>query len=187
MTNQTKIMFGSVARDFETFVEQSQTVQAEAMKTFCEMFRSRKFTRFNGLIWWNVRDGWPQISDAVVDWYGGKKPAYYALKAVQHDQLAMLGDDHVAWAVNDRRYPVKGHATYRDKVSGKVLLDRDYEVAANSKTQLGTIPFSGQGLIEIEYSADGEKHRNHFLYGQPPFKWAEVKEWMKDTVLWRHE
>ena len=187
MTNQTKIMFGAVARDLETFVAQSQFVQAEAMKTFCEMFRSRKFTRFNGLIWWNVRDGWPIISDAVVDYYGGKKQAYYALKAVQHDQLAMLGDDHVAWAVNDRRYPVKGHAMYRDKASGRVLLDRDYEVAANSKTQLGTIPFTGQGLIEIEYSADGEKHRNHFLYGQPPFKWTEVKEWMKDTVIWRHE
>ena len=43
MTNQTKIMFGSVARDLETFVEQSQLVQAEAMKTFCEMFRSRAF------------------------------------------------------------------------------------------------------------------------------------------------
>jgi len=176
-----------VARDFETFVEQSQLVQAEAMKTFCEMFRSRKFTRFNGLIWWNVRDGWPIISDAVVDYYGGKKPAYYALKSVQHDQLAMLGDDHVAWAVNDRRYPVKGHATYRDKASGKVLLDLDYEVAANSKTKLGTVPFSGQGLIEIEYKADGEAHRNHFLYGQPPFKWSEVKEWMKDTVVWKHE
>ena len=187
MTRQVKIMFGGVDTDLDTFIEQSQTVQAEAMKTFCEMFRSRKFTRFNGLIWWNVRDGWPQLSDAVVDWYDGKKPAYYALKAVQHDQLAMLGDDHVAWAVNDRRYPVKGHATYRDKASGKVLLDRDYDVAANSKARLGTIPFSGQGLIEIEYSADGEKHRNHFLYGEPPFKWAEVKEWMKDTVLWRHE
>ena len=187
MTNQTKIMFGRVARDLETFVDQSQFVQAEAMKTFCEVFRSRKFTRFNGLIWWNVRDGWPIISDAVVDYYGGKKPAYYALKSVQHDQLAMLGDDHVAWAVNDRRYPVKGHATYRDKASGKVLLDLDYDVAANSKTKLGTVPFSGQGLIEIEYKADGEAHRNHFLYGQPPFKWSEVKEWMKDTVIWRHE
>ena len=187
MTNQIRIMFGGVDTDLDTFIEQSQTVQAEAMKTFCEMFRSRKFTRFNGLIWWNVRDGWPQLSDAVVDYYGGKKPAYYALRAVQHDQLAMLGDDHVAWAVNDRRYPVKGHATYRDKASGKVLLDRDYEVAANAKTQLGTVPFSGQGLIEIEYSADGETHRNHFLYGEPPFTWAEVKEWMKDTVLWRHE
>ena len=37
MTNQTKIMFGRVARDLETFVDQSQFVQAEAMKTFCEV------------------------------------------------------------------------------------------------------------------------------------------------------
>ena len=187
MTKQVKIMFGGVDTDLDTFIAQSQTVQAEAMKTFCELFRSRKFTRFNGLIWWNVRDGWPQLSDAVVDYYGGKKPAYFALKSVQHDQLAMLRDDHTAWAVNDRLYPVKGHATYRDKASGKVLLDCDYEVAANSKTQLGTVPFSGQGLIEIDYSADGETHRNHFLYGKPPFKWAEVKEWMKNTSLWCHE
>ena len=186
MTNQIRIMFGGVDTDLDTFIEQSQTVQAEAMKTFCELFRSRKFTRFNGLVWWNVRDGWPQLSDAVVDYYGGKKPAYYALKAVQQDQLAMLRDDHSAWAVNDTRRPVKGHATYRDKVSGKILLDCDYEIAANSKTQLGTVPFSGQGLIEIEYQVEGKSYRNHFLYGEPPFKWAEVKEWMKDTVLWKH-
>ena len=184
MTNQIRIMFGGVDTDLDTFIAQSQTVQAEAMKTFCELFRSRKFTRFNGLIWWNVRDGWPQLSDAVVDYYGGKKPAYYALRAAQQDQLAMLCDDHTAWAINDCRHPVKGHATYRDKVSGKVLLDRDYEVAANSKTKLGVVPFAGQGLIEIEYSADGKTRRNHFLYGEPPFKWSDVKEWMKDTVLW---
>jgi len=186
MTNQVRIMFGGVDTDLDTFIAQSQTVQAEAMKTFCELFRSRKFTRFNGLVWWNVRDGWPQLSDAVVDYYGGKKPAYYALKSVQQDQLAMLRDDHSAWAVNDTLRPVRGHATYRDKASGKVLLDCDYEVAANSKTQIGTVPFSGQGLIEIEYSVEGLKYRNHFLYGEPPFKWSEVKEWMKDTALWSH-
>ncbi len=183
MTRQVTIMFGGVDTDLDTFIEQSQLVQAEAMKTFCELFRSRKFTRFNGLIWWNVRDGWPQISDAVVDYYNSKKPAYYALKAVQQNQLVMLRDDHSAWAVNDRLYPVKGHAKFTDKVSGKVLLECDYEVAANSKTRLGTVPFSGQGLINIEYTADGETLRNHFLYGEPPFNWKNVKEWMKGTVL----
>lgn len=185
MTNQLKIMFGAVPHDVETFVEQSQTVQAEAMKTFCELFRSRKFTRFNGLVWWNVRDGWPIISDAVVDYYGGKKKAYYALRNVQYDQLVMLGDDHAAWAVNDRRYPVKGHATFTDKVRGKVLFDADYEVAANAKTKLADIPFEGQGLIEIRYTADGESHANHFLYGEPPFKWDDVKAWTKDSPVYR--
>ena len=52
--------------------------------------------------------------------------------------------------------------------------------------KLGVVPFAGQGLIEIEYSVDGKTRRNHFLYGEPPFKWSEVKEWMKDTVLWNH-
>ena len=186
MTNQIRIMFGGVDTDLDTFIEQSQVVQAEALKTFCELFRSRKFTQFNGLVWWNMRDGWPLLSDAVVDYYGGKKMAYYALKAVQQNQLAMLRDDHTAWAVNDTRRPVKGHATYCDKVSGRVLLDCDYEVGANSKTRLGIVPFSGQGLIEIEYQVEGVSYRNHFLYGEPPFKWIDVKEWMSDTVLWKH-
>ena len=178
MTNQIKLMFGGVDTNLEAFVEQSQVVQAEAMKTFCELFRSRKFTSFNGLIWWNVRDGWPQISDAVVDYWGGKKRAYWALRSVQHNQLVMMRDDHTAWAVNDRRYPVKGHAKFTDKASGKVLLDRDYEVPANGKVQLGTIPYEGQGCIAIEYACDGETLRNHFLYGDIPFKWADVKAWL---------
>ena len=178
MTNQIRIMFGGVYTDLDTFIAQSQFVQAEAIKTFCELFRSRKFTRFNGLIWWNVRDGWPQISDAVVDYYGGKKRAYHALRNAQRDVLALLVDDHTAWVVNDLMRPVKGHAVYRDKASGKVLLDCDYAVAKNSKTRLGEVLFSGRGVIEIEYTADGGAvEKNHFLYGEPPFDWAQVSRW----------
>ena len=79
--------------------------------------------------------------------------------------------------------PVNGHATYRDKATGQVLLDRDYEVPANAATQIGTVPFSGQGLMEISYTADGETHWNHFLYGEPPFKWAEVQAWTRRDRL----
>ena len=187
MTKQAKLMFGGVERDLDGFIAESQTIQAEAMKTFCELFRSRKFTRFNGLIWWNVRDGWPQISDAVVDYYGGKKQAYYALKAAQRDVLALLVDDRSAWVVNDLMRPVKGHALYRDKATGKVLLDDDYEVAANSKTRLGEVAISGQGLVEIEYTVDGGVKRNHFLYGEPPFRWLDVRAWTDGATIWRQE
>ncbi len=180
MTNQAKIMFGAVAQDVEGFVEQSQIVQAEAMKTFCELFRSRKFTRFNGLVWWNVRDGWPIISDAVVDYYGGKKKAYYALKNAQKDQMVCVVDDRTAWAVNDVRRAVKGHVKISDKATGKVWLEKDIEIPANGKLELGKIPFEGQGLVMIEATLDGKPFRNHFLYGEPPFKWSDVKAWMPD-------
>jgi len=177
MTNQIRIMFGGVDTDLNTFIAQSQFVQAEAMKTFCELFRTRKFTRFNGLIWWNVRDGWPQLSDAVVDYYGGKKQAYYALKNAQQDQIVCVVDDHTAWAVNDALRPVKGRAKFTDAATGKVLLDAgEFEIPSNGKLALGAVPFSGQGVVVIDAMLDGKPYKNHFLYGEPPFDWNEVRK-----------
>ena len=182
MTKQVRIMFGAVPDDLDTFIAQSQFVQAEAMKTFCELFRSRKFTRSNGLIWWNVRDGWPIVSDAVVDWYGGKKRAYAALKNAQRTAIVCLTDDHTAWAVNDSRRPVKGRAVFTDAATGKVLLDvADFVIPANGKLALGSVPFEGQGLIKIAATLDGEPYANHFLYGEPPFDWDAVKNWLKSS------
>ena len=126
-----------------------------------------------------MRDGWPQISDAVVDYWGGKKRAYHTIKMVQQDELVMLFDDHRAVAVNDRLHPVKGHARFTDHASGKVLLDVDYAVDANSTAEIGVVPFEGQGLIDIEYSCDGLTLSNYFLYGEPPFDPKQVKGWIK--------
>ena len=182
MTNQIRLMFGGVDTDLDTFIEQSQFVQAEAMKTFCELFRTRKFTRFNGLIWWNVRDGWPQLSDAVVDYYGAKKRAYHALKNAQQDQIVCLVDDHTAWAVNDALRPVKGRAKFTDAATGKVLLDAvDFEIPSNGKLALGSVPFSGQGVVVIDATLDGKPYKNHFLYGEPPFDWSKLREWIPAT------
>ncbi len=175
MTNQIRLMFGGVDTDFDTFIEQSQVIQAEAMKTFVELFRSDKFRKKNGLIWWNVRDGWPQISDAVVDYYGGKKKAYYAIRQVQQNQLVCVRDDHRVLAVNDTLEPVKGHVTITDKASGKVVFEKDYSVAANGLSELGTVPFSGQGVFSIDWTVGGEKGHNHFLYGDIPFDWKVIR------------
>jgi len=60
------------------------------MKFFIEHCRSRKFAEKTGMTWWNIRDGWPVISDSVVDYYGRRKLAYDYIKRAQQDaQLAM--------------------------------------------------------------------------------------------------
>ena len=179
MTNQLKIMFGEVPTDLDDFILASQIVQAEAMKTFVELFRSQKFTRKNGLIWWNVRDGWPQISDAVVDYYGGKKRAYYAIRNSQYDQLVMVRDDLKVVAINDTLRPVEGNVKVVDRKSGSVLLKKPYSVPRNSAAEIGSVEWSGQGVLDIAYEQGGEKHTNWFLYGEPPFDFKKVKEWMK--------
>ena len=179
MTNQVKLMFGDVPTDLDDFIFASQFVQAEAMKTFVELFRSQKFTRKNGLIWWNVRDGWPQISDAVVDYYGGKKRAYYAIREVQRDQLVTVRDDRRVFAVNDTLKPVGGKAKIVDRLTGRTLLEKAYEVPANAACEIGTVAWQGQGVLDIAYEQGGETHANWFLYGEPPFDFGKIKEWFK--------
>lgn len=112
MLNQVNILFGSVPDDLDEFVFASQSVQAEAMKYFVEMWRGRKFER-TGIIWWNVRDGWPIVSDAVVDYYGSKKLAYYFLSNVQKNVCVFVNDPvdgaYPLVAVNDTRHPGRGN------------------------------------------------------------------------------
>ena len=120
--------------------------------------------------------GWPQLSDAVVDYYGGKKRAYYALKNAQQDQIVCLIDDHTAWAVNDALRPVKGRAKFTDAATGKLLFDAgEFDIPSNGKLALGTVSFSGQGVVLIDATLDGKPYHNHFLYGEPPFKWSNIR------------
>ena len=179
MLKQTRIMFGKTPADLDAFVEASQIVQAEAMKTFVEIFRTRKFDGMNGFIFWNVCDGWPIISDSVVDYYFVKKAAYHAIKAVHGDVLVAVRDDHSVWAVNDLRRPASGSVRITDVATGRLLMSRPFEVAANGRALLGEIAFDGQGLLSIEYEVEGRKTLNHFLYGNPPFNLDDVKNWLR--------
>ena len=176
MTNQVKLMFGAPSADLDTFIDQSQIVQAEAMKTFVELFRSRKFARTTGLLWWNVRDGWPQLSDAVVDYFYSRKLAYWTIRNAQRDQIVMVRDDRRVIAVNDTLGAVKGSVRISDAASGRtVFVQGDFTIPANGTRDLGAVDWSGQGVLVIEATLGGRPFVNHFLYGEIPFDYAKVK------------
>ena len=179
MPRQVKTMFGSVPKDLATFVDQSQIYQAEAVKYWIEMFRSRK-GRTWGIMWWNLRDGWPIISDGVVDYYYNRKRAYEAIKSVQGDQLVLLDDAHRLIAVNDALAPVSGTVTATDAASGKVVFSGTCEIPANGKVTLAeTLPLARQGMLKIAYAFGGSPRVNHTLYGEPPFDYSSYLEWRR--------
>ena len=92
MADQVTTLFGkSVPNTLADFSKASQISQAEAKKYFIERFRVSKWRR-TGIIWWNLIDGWPQISDAVVDYYGIKKLAYHYIKRSQ-EPICMICDE----------------------------------------------------------------------------------------------
>ena len=183
MINQVKALFGDSPKDLDQFIFASQTVQAEAMKFFIELWRMDKF-RKTGIIWWNLRDGWPIISDAVVDYYNSKKLAYYYIRQVQHNTCVMIGDatdgKHPVVAVNDTREEKSGTVEVREADSGVVIFSSLFKIPVNGKTVIGSIPENHkQSMWLIEYSIGKEKLMNHYLAGEAPFKLSDYLRWYK--------
>ena len=173
MLSQVRILFGTVPRDLDSFILASQSVQAEAMKYFVEFWRAGKFER-SGIIWWNLRDGWPILSDAVVDYYNSRKLAFYFLKNVQPTVCLLVSDPvdgrYPLVAVNDSLEPAQGSVRVTELASGRELYSGRYSVPANGRQTVAELPRQeGQGMLLIRYEHAGEARANHYLYGDPPF------------------
>ena len=189
MINQVKFMFGDLPSKLEEFAFASQAVQAEAMKFFIEMYRGQKWDR-TGILWWNLRDGWPVISDAIVDYYYSKKLAYDFIRNVQTDVCVLINDNddgqgHPLMVTNDTREAHKGTVKITDIESGREIYSGNFEVERNGITRIATLPeIEGQGIALITYTVDGGKpQNNHYLYGKAPYKLDDYKKWLKKTKL----
>jgi len=187
MINQVRSVFGQVPDDLDTFITASQIVQAEAMKYFVEFWRMNKFDR-NGILWWNLRDGWPVISDAIVDYYGNEKLAYQYIKKVQTDMCVMIGDvglvedaqavGHPVVVVNDTREEVSGRVTIHDAGSGRVVFTKLFQVPKNGKTIEGYLPQPVKTTLWlIEWEVNGDVQTNHYLAYEPPVSLEQYMQW----------
>ena len=184
MAKQIGELFGSVPDDLDSFILASQISQAEAKKFFVEMTRIGKFRR-TGVLWWNLIDGWPQFSDAIVDWYFGKKLAWHYLRRAHRPILVMVGepDDWRCRVVlgNDSRRVTDVMYRLYDADSDETLLEGRAMAPANANVDLGSIPASrgAQRLFLIEWeTAEGERGGNHYLLGAPPFDLARYRRWL---------
>ena len=179
MTDQVEIFFGRVPEQLETFARLSQIVQAEAKKFFVERARIKKWRR-TGIIWWNMIDGWPQISDAVVDYYYAKKLAYHYIRRVQRPVCLMM-DELVDWSHavvlgNDSRdsrvvsWRVEDGETGKTLASGETLSPANENVTVCSVRELA----GAQKLYILRWTVDGKEYANHYLSGFPCFDAGRV-------------
>ncbi len=182
MINQIREVFAEVPTDLDRFIQASQIIQAEAMKYFIEFWRMNKFDR-NGILWWNLRDGWPVISDAVVDYYYSKKLAYHYIKRVQMDVCVMIGDaqaeGHPVIIVNDTRNNVQGSYSIRDADTDKSLMSKSFIVGKNGKSVEGYLPESLETrLWMIEWHLDDKIYTNHYFAYRPQVELDQYLKWL---------
>ena len=166
--DQVITLFGKAEENFPDFIRQSQISQAEAKKYFIEKFRIEKWKR-TGIIWWNLLDGWPQISDAIIDYYFCRKLAFHYIKRSQQPVCLMFDEPENGkirlMAVNDLpenkqiAYTVKRFSDGAEVISGVCKVPAD-----------GVLDLSKLAVAEkekefyyIEWCADGKICRNHYF------------------------
>lgn len=184
MHRQVMQLFLDVPTDMDDYILASQISQAEAKKFFIEHMRA-KMARNGGIIWWNLIDGWPQMSDAIVDYYYEKKLAYNYIKRSQRGFIIMIDEmdswQHTVLTANSTQSEVKGVVTVEDIDSGKVYFEKTFVAAANANTELGkfNLMYSEKGMFIIKWKLDnGEQRFNTYLYGSPKFDFYKYKTWL---------
>ena len=165
-----KALFGDGEQAIDGIAKASQIFQAEAFKFMIERFRIRKSTH-GGLIWWNLLDGWPQISDAVVDYYFTKKLAYDYIKNSQQPLCLMFEEPTEENKLNlfvANEYIVDKPFSYTvTRINdGTVVSKGNATVAASGILQLDSVSVdpTQKEMFLIEWQCDdGVTGRNHFV------------------------
>ncbi len=184
MQKQIERLFGIVPTTPEEYVMASQISQAEAKKYFIERIRVGRPEK-TGVIWWNLLDGWPQMSDAVVDYYFTKKLAYSYIKRSQAP-FAIVADEFdngvlPIYACNDTMTVKNFELTVRNVTDNEILLEKSFTVGENQSQKIYDLPIdiNKNRFLIFEWSVGGEKGWNHYLCGNPPFDFKNYVEVLK--------
>lgn len=184
-------LFEGEINDYTDLAMKSQIAACESDKFFFEYFRSQKWDK-TGMLWWNLMDAWPQLSDAAVDYYFDKKLHYYGLKASMQNVCLMMrdhfgGEGHPLVAVNDTLKDVTITYKATDVRSGETLRAGNITIPANSNIDLAIIPTSEDTrFILLEWSGDSEG-KNHYLdynKGKRKLELCEYMEYLEKTALY---
>ncbi len=182
MRKQVAELFREQPDNLEDFSFASQAVQAEAKKFFIERFRMGKW-RTTGILWWNLMDGWPQFSDAVVDYYFEKKLAYGFIKNVQKDVCVSLtepdGWQQLVVLLNDTPRDAFLQVRVTDIDTLECVFSGAGVARADASTPIGAIdyPRNRQRMLQITWTGEAAGE-NHYLSGEPPFSLSDYRRWV---------
>lgn len=172
---QLREYFHTYPKDLKEYARYTQIHQAEAFKFMVE--GARLDPSCGGILWWNIIDCWPQFSDAVVDYYFGKKLAYHYLTRSQQPFCIMCREP-APWnssviAVNDTNETAAG--TFEVETENGIELAGTFEIAPGGHKILGELrsPRATNALWLIRWQNNEKKGANHYISGniQMDFAW----------------
>ena len=182
MERHIKLMFNYVPTDYKEFCKLSSYPHAEGFKFYLENSRfNRPYT--TGMLLWNYLDGWPQFSEAFVDYYFNKKMGYSAIKRSFNPILAGIKENENSRydLVIDNQTLLNASVKYTvyDGLTNEVFADGETVVMKNSLKTVTTLSniFFDKKLLIIKYEVDGKKYFNHFITGFPTYTVTQFDKW----------
>jgi beta-mannosidase len=186
LLNQASLLFGEIGTELNAVVPASQISQAEAKKFFVESCRLggrelngradlSKPSR-TGVVWWNLLDCWPQVSDAIVDYYFEKKLAFHYLRNSQQATCIMVAEakgwSHEVVLVNDSdwfgdiQYTVTALGASGPALRGSIKCGPGRRMMV-----LGQLPLAVNRATcyLIEWTTELGKGMNHYVASNPPY------------------
>lgn len=176
LINQARLHLTGWDDDIENLTIASQITQAESMKFFIEQARLARGKRW-GLMWWNLIDPWPQISDAVVDYYFTKKLAFHYIRRSQQ-QVIMMASEAQGWSrdvrlANDRPSPATISWQIESALSDGVIDHGVVTLPAHTDKTVSSLPLAAQGDCYLfswvaEHNGNQIRGGNHYTEGAAP-------------------
>ena len=181
MCAQVRDLTGEQPDDLERFALYSQISQAEALKRFVEAFRTA-MPRKSGIIWWNLIDGCPQISDAVVDHYFVKKLAYRYLRTAQQPVLLAVrrtAEGFALFGVNDTDDEVPISYAVDDAGSLAALCGGRCRLPVRGLVRVCLLPQTSAAMVRIRWTRPGAPAgSNHAYIGQYPL---DIRRYVREA------
>lgn len=189
---QAARVFDTLSEDIYDFTRQSQITQAEAIKYFIESFRINKKYK-TGIMWWNLIDGWPQVSDAVIDYYFTKKLAYNYIKASQQP-LCLMMDEPVSnkitlCGVNEFAYDADIEYWVTRASSDEIVLSGKVCLSSGECVRIGEVNITEgeQEFYIIKWMYEGNEFTNHYFTNLMDVDYKKYTEMQKKYELDTYE
>lgn len=175
-------LFGEMPDNIEDIVKCSQIASAEGFKYFIERMRIRK-DRKRGIMLWNMADGWPQLSEAFVDYYYDKKISYEYVKRSQQPLCIIMDETEkgvLLAAINDTGKTENLRYKVTNALTGEIFYEGKCIVEANGLTNILYDDRKGRTFYKIEWTTDsGDCGANHFV---SELKGVDFKDYIKLAV-----
>lgn len=175
-------LFANVPQTNADLAEASRLYQAEAYKYIVEKSRIKAWQ--NGIVLWNLRDGYPIFASSVVDFDGWRKPAYKYISA-SYEPLQCLFDvtDNTVdvYVVNDGTFDGTVHLCIIDS-DGEVLFDNDVQTAPGTIIKVASLDVAdGVGLTST-LTYDNQALRNFAYVCKNLINFEQYKQWYDCTI-----